>query len=112
MAPTAGVLRVIEAMRSRLQNGTDEVNLSYTDLAELIDREMAEELAWEMDAKRELVDMLRKILGWAEHPAFPPPEGHTCGPEGNCDCECMAWGYFQQDSSKARALLTKHERKD
>ena len=37
----------------------------------------------------------------------PPPEGHICGPEGNCDADCEIRYYLQRDLEQARAALAK-----
>ena len=52
-----------------------------------------------------LKESLRMMIGYAENPVEPPPPGHTCGPEGNCDCLCMAWGHYQQHLVDARKAL-------
>lgn len=35
----------------------------------------------------------------------PPPKGHTCGPEGNCDSSCEARYHLASDLESARAVL-------
>lgn len=57
----------------------------------------------------ELEGALRAMIGWSVEPAEPPAPGHVCGPEGNCDCICMAWGHYEADLVKAKAALSPTE---
>ena len=50
------------------------------------------------------VDIIKGLLTWCES-GIPNPPDHSCGPEGNCDDECVAWAYLTKDIQKARAYL-------
>lgn len=60
------------------------------------------------DGKAELLAACKALLSWADNPASRPD--HTCGPEGTCDCDCAAWGHYQQDRVKAKAAVAKAEK--
>lgn len=81
------------------------VKIGHDQLRKLIDfiREQEAE-------KKAILEVARKMVSWIRCPAEPPPPGHTCGPEGNCDCLCMTWGHYQDDLAVARKIITKAEK--
>lgn len=56
--------------------------------------------------KEQLKDLIRRLLPMAEDGLPLLPAGHTCGPEGNCDCECMAYAHGEQTLVEARKATT------
>lgn len=61
---------------------------------------------WPKDAERirVLKHHLQVMIAYAKEPPVPPAPSHHCGPEGNCDCDCMNWAHFQNalvDAEKA-----------
>ena len=48
---------------------------------------------------------LHNMLSWADNPAVPPDKYHHCGPEGNCDMDCVNWSYYCADMFEAKRAL-------
>jgi len=60
---------------------------------------------------KEALSQYERILRMARNGATQVEPGHTCGPEGNCDTECMAAAYdaqFLHERRKAWMALRKH----
>jgi len=53
---------------------------------------------------KNLIRVCRTFIEIAEHYGPNPPD-HTCGPETNCDGDCMDWHYFAQALEEARQVL-------
>ena len=49
--------------------------------------------------------IIESLLRWIDNPPPPPPDGHSCGPDANCDMDCMERGYMLRDVARARGWL-------
>jgi len=59
----------------------------------------------QVKAADELARMSDTACAYLNDSIPPPPPGHICGPEGNCDCDCMSRAYQEQFTVEFRKAL-------
>ena len=83
---------------------------NVADLLHFYGGETAEANAALISAAPELYAVAESYVDYLRSELFhlgPPPEGHICGPEGNCDSICSDRYYLQRDLERALAALAK-----
>jgi hypothetical protein len=58
----------------------------------------------------EIQKSLLGLVGWIEHGIPKPPNhGGSCGPESQCDTECMIFAHYCRDLERAKTLCASTE---
>lgn len=101
-------MTLIERIDQTIHNRVTTVTVGGTECGHWCSDEMLQLLrdCREAEADRErLRAVLPQMIAWAENPPVPQSKGHICGPEGNCDHDCMIFARMCQDVMTARSSL-------